>query len=805
MKPEYKILLIVQSAEECSAFRSHLQKSERFKFHLFEAGDAASGLETLQKENPELVLLDENLPDTSASKILEKLNTVSSGKNLSVILLLDKSDEASAEYAIKSGAQDFYFKDRGNGFELRQKVENEIEKIALRRELENKHTHNLEHQFHDTFYSLVEKSPFGIYIVDEDFRIAQISPSCNKAFNNIEPIIGRDFAEVLGIIWAESIASEIEERFRNTLATGESYHSYVISGQRENISDTESYDWKIERVILPDGTFGVVAYFYDLTDLKNIEKALRESEENYRVLFESIDEGFMIVDVIFDDHNKPSDFTFAQANPSFWRLSGLSESMIGKTALEAIPGLEDFWLETYSRVASTGKSIRFENYAEELSRWFDVYASRVGGEESNRVAIVFNNVTARKTVEQERERLLEMEKDARRIAEENNRAKDDFLTMLSHELRAPLNAIYGWTQILQNGESELDKDKVKEAIQVIDRNVRLQSALIEDLLDVSRIITNKMQLEPSIVPLTSSVQTAIKAISPAAEKKSLTVKLKIDTDADEVFGDRYRLRQIIDNLLTNAVKFTPQDGEINVALERSGDGDKLKLSIEDNGIGINPEILPYVFDRFSQGDGGSKRKYGGLGLGLAIVKHLVSLHDGNVSAHSDGDGKGALFTVEFPLALDSAKKQTTSAPVDVQSASADVQSVRQEKSLAGKRILLVDDDRDVLNFLSLVIREEDAEVTCCNLASEALEKIKTKNFDLMISDLGMEPMDGFDLIRQIRAEQGEYFQKLPAIALTGYVSAQDRELALAAGFQNHIAKPVKLDNLLTIISGLLEK
>lgn len=789
MKPEYSILLIIQNAEERSKFREYLHKSQRFEFHIFEAENAASGLESIRKKKTDCVLVNE-----STIEILEKFGDGSSDKIFSVILLLDKSDETLAENAIKKGAQNIYFKDSGNGFDLRQKVESEIEKIALRREIAAKDASIIEQRLHNTFYDLVQKSPFGIYVIDEEFRLSIMSPSWQKAFNNIEPLVGRDFAEILRILWVEPLASEFEHHFRYTLKTGEPYHSYVLTEQRGNISDTESYDWKIERVILPDGTFGVVAYFYDLTELKNIEAALRESEENYRVLFESIDEGFMIVDVIFDENKRPLDFIFSEANPSFWRLSGLEKSSIGKKAREIIPGLEESWAERYGDVALTGKSIRFESFSARQDSWFDVYASRLGTEGSNRVAIVFKNITEQKNVEQERERLLEMEKNARRIAEENNRAKDDFLTMLSHELRAPLNAIYGWTQVLQNGE--FDKDKVEEALVVIDRNVRLQSALIEDLLDVSRIITNKMKLEPSVVSITSSVQKAIKAIRPSAENKNLTIKLKIDTDADEVFGDKNRLRQIIDNIFTNAVKFTPEGGEIIVDIIR--DGDKLKLSVEDNGIGINPEMLPYIFDRFSQGDGGSKRKYGGLGLGLAIVKHLVDLHDGNVSAYSDGDGKGARFTVEFPLVTDAVKEQKTSADVEAQ-------SVHQDNALVGKRILIVDDDRDVLNFLSLVIKEEGADVTYCNLASDALEKLETKKFDLLISDLGMEPIDGFDLIREIRAKQDEYFQNLPAIALTGYVSSQDRELALDAGFQNHIAKPVKIDDLLTTIADLLDK
>lgn len=798
MKPEYRILIINRNADERAAFRDYLQKSQKFNFIVFESESGAKGIEAFFGEKPDCVLLDENLPDASAVEILEKLKSVSPDENFPVIRLLDKSGEASAENAIKNGARNFYFKDRDDEFELVRKIENEVEKLALHRENENKSIDNPERRFRDTFYSLIQKCPFGIYIVGEDFRMTQMSPGCHKAFKNIEPIIGRDFAEILRILWEEPIASEIEERFRNTLATGESYHTYLTRHQLSNTGDVESYDWSLERVTLPDGTFGVVCYFYDLTDSKNVEKALRGSEEKYRVLFESIDEGFVIADAVFDDGGKPSDFIFSQANPSFWRLSGLPEDSIGRKAREVIPGLEDFWIETYGNVALTGKSIRFENYSAQQDRWFDVYASRVDGETSRRVAIVFKNITNRKKAEQERERLFELEQTARRSAEEINRAKDDFLTMLSHELRAPLNAIYGWTQVLQNGE--FDKEKVEEAIEVIDRNVRLQTALIEDLLDVSRIVSDKMQIEPEIVSLAAVVQTAIKAISPSAESKSLDVKLKIDTDADEISGDKNRLQQIIDNLLTNAVKFTPEGGEINVALERAGDN--LKLSVADNGIGIADEMLPFIFDRFHQADGGSKRKYGGLGLGLTIVKSLVELHGATISVHSGGDGKGTTFTIEFPLISNaSASHNRISNDENVESQIVEP----NKKPLDGKRILLVDDDRDVLNFLSLVLRDEGAEVACYNLADEALKKLQSEPFDLLISDLGMEPMDGFDLIKKIRSGENESLKNISAIALTGYVSAQDRELAVTAGFQRHLAKPVKLDDLITTIAAVLNE
>jgi len=525
------------------------------------------------------------------------------------------------------------------------------------------------------------------------------------------------------------------------------------------------------------------------------EAKLRESEERFRALFNSIDEGFCIIEMIFDEHNKPFDYRFEQINPAFSRLTGLPESAVGKTMLEFVPDLENFWFETYGKVVLTGEPVRFENEAVSMNRWFEVYASRIGGNDSRRCAIVFNNITDRKTTELEREKLLIREQELRREAEKTNRAKDEFLAMLSHELRSPLNSMLGWTQILQS--NKLNAEKTAQAIETIARNVRLQNALIEDILDVSRIVSGKMRLESETVSLFSIVQSALETARPAAEKQGVKIESDFDAGDYEVFGDRHRLQQIINNLLTNAIKFTPGGGSIKVQLRREDTW--AKLIVEDSGIGIEPDLLPQIFDRFKQADASSTRKFGGLGLGLAIVKHLVELHGGTISAYSDGAQQGATFTVRLPLAATILPQNDFAL-----AASAKVNISTRPKSLLNLHILLVDDDPDALNLMSFVLESNGAKTVCAESAAEALLKLEENRFDLLISDLGMAEMDGYELIRQLRESEKNDVKILPAIALTGYVSTEDRSRVLAAGFHEHLPKPVNIENLPNVILNLLK-
>jgi PAS domain S-box-containing protein len=391
----------------------------------------------------------------------------------------------------------------------------------------------------------------------------------------------------------------------------------------------------------------------------------------------------------------------------------------------------------------------------------------------------------------ERIRLLQSEQQARVAAEQANRAKDEFLAVLSHELRSPLNAMTGWTRLLQEGN--LDETQMQRAVEIIYRNVNLQKTLIEDLLDVSRIISGKMRLEKEMTSLLISVQSALEEARPAAERRQIRIESSFDLEADTILSDKHRLQQIVTNLLNNAIKFSSEGSTIRVSLER--ENDMAKLVVQDFGIGIRTDLLPHIFDRFRQADTSSKRKYGGLGLGLTIVKNLVELHGGTISAHSDGEDTGTIFTVRLPLASQSLLHgilQTS----NVASGNDDQSS----RPLEGLRILLVDDDTDALELMNFVLTAKGASLTGVPSVSAALQALESQRFELLISDLGMPGMDGYELIQQVRHTVDA--DKLPAIALTGFVSSDDRERVLEAGFQVHLPKPVDIEKLLSLILSL---
>lgn len=526
----------------------------------------------------------------------------------------------------------------------------------------------------------------------------------------------------------------------------------------------------------------------DITDRKKSEANLRESEERYRTLFNSVDEGFCIIEMIFDEKNTPIDYRFIEINPMFEKLTGL-ENALGKTARELAPDLESHWFEIYGNVALTGESLRFTQNSEALNRWFDVYAVRLGDENSCRVALIFSNITDRKLIEQQREEILQREIAARKTAEEANRAKDDFLSVLSHELRTPLNAILGWTRVLSM--SALDEERKLKAIETIERNARLQKNLIEDLLDVSRIISGKMRIEKEELDFISIVNSAVEMVRPLAESKNINIEFLSEIESQKLNGDTTRLNQIVVNLVNNAVKFTPEKGTVKLLLTVINN--KLRLDVIDSGIGISPDFLPFMFDRFRQADSTIVRNHSGLGLGLTIVRHLTELHGGTVFAHSEGTGKGATFSLELPLFENRSNEQDIESPEILN-------NILNPYNFSGKTILLVDDDHDGIEPIQVLLENHGAETVCVNSANEALNAARSKQFDLMLSDIGMPETDGFQLIQMM--QKSNDINSFPAIALTAYASAEDRQKALSAGFQQHLSKPVDFEILLKTISNI---
>ena len=385
-------------------------------------------------------------------------------------------------------------------------------------------------------------------------------------------------------------------------------------------------------------------------------------------------------------------------------------------------------------------------------------------------------------------RLIDTEAAAREVAEAANRAKDEFLSVLSHELRTPLNAMLGWVRMLKAGA--LDEENSARALEVIERNTRLQSSLIEDLLDVSRIISGKMRIETELVDLVSVVKTVSETVEPLADAKNIAYRFTCDDETVFLNADSVRLQQVVSNLLQNAIKFTPAGGRIEVSLGRTAEDAVLR--VEDSGVGIEAELLPHIFDRFRQADASARRNFTGLGLGLTIVRNIVELHGGTIDVSSQGKDRGAEFTITLPLAADFYS--------GLDSGTIELQSGRG--ILDGKSILLVDDDAENLLPLKIFLENERAAVTPAISATEALQRLEERDFHLMITDIGMPDIDGYELVTRVRANNGGRNAAVKAIALTAYASVDDRQRALAAGFQAHLAKPVNFDELLAAIEKL---
>jgi PAS domain S-box-containing protein len=387
--------------------------------------------------------------------------------------------------------------------------------------------------------------------------------------------------------------------------------------------------------------------------------------------------------------------------------------------------------------------------------------------------------------------------------EQANRVKDEFLATLSHELRTPLTSILGWSRLLRGGH--LSEDEKGRAIQIIQRNAEGQAKMIEDLLDVSRIITGKLRIEFQPVSVPPIVEMVVNTLRPAAEAKHLNLETNIDPAAGPVLGDPTRLQQIVTNLLSNAIKFTPEGGKVTVALGRIDS--HARLTVRDTGIGITAEALPHIFERFTQVDSSNIRAHSGLGLGLAIVDYLVRQQGGTVSAESGGLGKGATFYVDLPLTK---TEVITNASTRVDLFSKEAAAFTSSHTytptvlLNGILVLLVEDDNDTRELLKTLIEKCGARVIAVRSVQEALEEVERAIPDVIVSDIGMPSANGYDLIARIRALQPETGGRIPAIALTAYAGAADRRRALLAGFQTHLAKPVELDELIAVIASLVK-
>jgi PAS domain S-box-containing protein len=411
---------------------------------------------------------------------------------------------------------------------------------------------------------------------------------------------------------------------------------------------------------------------------------------------------------------------------------------------------------------------------------------------------IARDITILKRVMREREELLKSEQAARREAERVNRLKDEFLATVSHELRTPLNAILGWAQLLQH--EAMGPDDFREGMETIERNARVQTQLIEELLDVSRIVSGKVRLEVKRLDLGAIVNETVESMRPAADARTIAVHRRIEPDVGQIMGDPARIQQIIWNLLSNAIKFTPRHGRVQVELKRTDS--RVDIVVSDTGQGFSQDFVPHLFTRFAQADATTTRRHGGLGLGLAIVRHLTELHGGTVSANSPGEGKGATFVVSLPIA---AVRHDPDPPEDQPQPASRARLQSAELDLTGVKVLVVDDEVDARALIKRVLEMHGATVSTADSAPEGLELLRRERPAVLLTDIGMPDEDGYGFLSRVRALPEEEGGTTPAVALTAFARAEDRRRALMSGFQQHLAKPAETAELLAVVSNLSGK
>ena len=526
--------------------------------------------------------------------------------------------------------------------------------------------------------------------------------------------------------------------------------------------------------------------------MREAEEARRESEQRYELLFENSSLPTWICDL--------ETFEFLAVNQAAVTQYGFSrERFLSMSIRDILPVEDAAAIEEYFA--------RIPNHVSNASEWrhkkedgtiieVDLIWHELFYRGRHAALVMANDITDRKRAEREREQLLDKEQRAREEAEGANRAKDEFLATVSHELRAPLNAMLGWAQILRS--TRVDDATLTHAIQIIERSARTQSRLIEDLLDTARIVSGKLRLDIQPVDLTSLIENAVEVLRPAADAKRIDIQLLLNAGREVITGDPDRLQQIVWNLVSNAIKFTPKGGRVEVHLERADP--HVRITVSDTGKGINPEYLPFIFDRFLQADSASTRRNTGLGLGLSLVRHLVELHGGTVYAKSPGEGKGASFAVDLPL------RAVMPAPTEGELPVFGGGEVLGAPSLAGVWALVVDDEADARELVATLLQQCGAKVTSVGSAQEALAVLASgghkKRPDVVISDVSMPEVDGYELMRRLRELPPEKGGRIPSVALTAYGRSIDRIRALSAGFQMHMPKPVEPAELATVVASL---
>lgn len=636
--------------------------------------------------------------------------------------------------------------------------------------------------------AIVNSSVDAILAKKLDGTITCWNAAAERMFGySCEEAVGRS----VGMLMTPELQKQVA-KLHGRLCGGEAIESYEMIGCRKDGTRSPIAVALSPIRDLRGTVVGTSMIARDVTERKQIEKELRESEERQRLAVEAAHLGVWCWRV----HEDRLVWT-----PQCSSMHGLGpdEEVTYERLLAMLHPEDRESTERAVRRALEGcASCQIEHrvvWPDGSIHWLSTSARVLcndAGVPDRMLGVTFD-ITAQKQTDQERAELLRREQAARAEAQSATRAKDEFLAVLSHELRTPLQSMLGWTQLLRAPGA--DARMVQRGMEVMERNIKLQTRLIEDLLDVSRIVAGKLRLAQERVDLGAVVASALASVKAAADAKSIQSDATLEPLAVDVLGDPARLEQVVANLLSNALKFTSKGGRIELGLAR--EGTSARLTVKDTGAGISPQFLPQVFERFRQAESTLKRAHGGLGLGLAIVRHLIELHGGTVSAESPGEGQGSTFTVTLPL-LDSDDRDILTWP----------NQLRQNEpgppvTLEDIRVVVVDDEADTREMLETVLRASGAEVHAVHSARAALEAIAYFHPHVVISDVGMPEKDGYDLIDELRAQEVATGSHLPAVALTAFTSQTDREHALAVGFDAHLAKPASPDDVVHVVANLV--
>jgi PAS domain S-box-containing protein len=790
MYSSMRILYLEDNPADVELSRAVLEK-DGLKYEMTVVDTREDYVAALEAGGYDLILADYHLPSFDGMGALEIAREKYSW--LPFIFVSGMMGEEIATESLKRGATDYVLKERLArlpGSMRRALVEAEERRRLKKAEAEReKLLEELSVQHHQ-LTEVLRRMPAGVIIAE--------APSCKLIMGNGQ----------MAQIWRQEIPPTVNlEEFK----AGRGFHPDGRTYQLQewplarSITTGEMVTNEEVEILRGDGTRGAVSInsapirdgegrivagvvtFFDITERKQVERKLREQAEMLDLAHDAI--FAWELDGAISYWNRAAEEIYGYAREE--AVGRVSHELLETEAVEDMDALLDSlrlcgrWQGELRQRTKDGREIVVESRMTLVKR------------NGHRLVLETNrDITERKRAEQERERLLESENAARREAEHANHAKDEFLALLSHELRTPLTPMLGWIRILRR--RQVRPEDHDSALEKIERSVESEIKLVNDLLDVSRIITGKMTLNLQTLDFSGIVSAAVEVARSSAEAKEIDLVVETGEREALVSGDPDRLQQVVLNLVSNAIKFTPPGGRVEARLRR--DDAQLELIVKDTGQGISPEFLPHVFERFRQADSSVARAHGGLGLGLSITKRLVELHQGSIHAVSEGEGRGSTFTVKLPFAVNPGAPSASSRQIYSGDYRArDFGSV----SLEGARILMVDDDANTRDMMKVMLEQVGADVVTAASASEALSKLQPGRYDAMLADIGMAEVNGYELIARVRALGPEKGGDLPAIAITAFAGKEDRLRAITSGFQYHMSKPVEPGELVGAIAALI--